>query len=226
MKNLLGLLLFISTALYSHALGYETYTPSELKAMIARGEYPKQSSAGQKKSSVTMGFEKCKLSTDTVLNQLGRYYPKEVIISTSIIHTSKMWANDGTISITCSKLDNKMIIVESKYEGREIYKNNVNSREAPAKAASKSPKVLKKLSSDRSYTVQVFSSTFRKNAEDVLTLLREKDFSDAYIHTHINQDNSVLHQVRVGKVPKEEAEDRAFDLRRLDFIDSAQIIRF
>jgi hypothetical protein len=89
-----------------------------VKAMIARGEYPKQSAAGQKKSSVTMGFEKCKLSTDTVLNQLGGYYPKEVIISTSIIHTSKMWANDGTVSITCSKLDNKMIIVESKYEDK------------------------------------------------------------------------------------------------------------
>ena len=74
-----------------------------------------------------MGFEKCKLSTDTVLNQLGGYYPKEVIISTSIIHTSKMWANDGTVSITCSKLDNKMIIVESKYEGRGIYKKDANS---------------------------------------------------------------------------------------------------
>ena len=127
MKSIILFLFCVSTVLYSQALGYETYTPSELKAMIARGEYPKQSSAGQKKSSVTMGFEKCKLSTDTVLNQLGGYYPKEVIISTSSIHTSKMWANDGTVSITCSKLDNKMIIVESKYEGRGIYKKDANS---------------------------------------------------------------------------------------------------
>jgi hypothetical protein len=127
MKSIILFLFCVFTVLYSQALGYETYTPSELKAMIARGEYPKQSSAGQKKSSVTMGFEKCKLSTDTVLHQLGGYYPKEVIISTSIIHTSKMWANDGTVSITCSKLDNKMIIVESKYEGREIYKKDANS---------------------------------------------------------------------------------------------------
>ncbi len=127
MKSIILLLFCFFTVLYSQALGYETYTPSELKAMIARGEYPRQSSAGQKKSSVTMGFEKCKLSTDTVLNQLGGYYPKEVIISTSIIHTSKMWANDGTVSITCSKLDNKMIIVESKYEGRGIYKKDANS---------------------------------------------------------------------------------------------------
>ena len=61
-----------------------------------------------------------------------------------------------------------------------------------------------------SYTVQVFSSKLRKNAEDVLNQLREKGFPDAYIHTHINQDNSVLYRVRVGKVPKDKAEDRAF----------------
>ena len=76
-----------------------------------------------------------------------------------------------------------------------------------------------------SYTVQVFSSKLRKNAEDVLNQLREKGFPDAYIHTHINQDNSVLYRVRVGKVPKDKAEDRAFELRRLNFIDSVQITR-
>ena len=75
------------------------------------------------------------------------------------------------------------------------------------------------------YTVQVFSATFRKNAEDLLNQLREKGFPDAYIHTHINQDNSVLYRVRVGKVPKDKAEDRAFELRRLNFIDSVQITR-
>ena len=76
-----------------------------------------------------------------------------------------------------------------------------------------------------SYTVQVFSSKLRKNAEDLLNQLREKGFPDAYIHTHINQDNSVLYRVRVGKVPKDKAEDRAFELRRLNFIDSVQITR-
>ena len=75
------------------------------------------------------------------------------------------------------------------------------------------------------YTVQVFSSKLRKNAEDVLNQLREKGFPDAYIHTHINQDNGVLYRVRVGKVSKNKAEDRAFELRRLDFINSVQITR-
>ena len=75
------------------------------------------------------------------------------------------------------------------------------------------------------YTVQVFSSKLRKNAEDMLNQLREKGFPDAYIHTHINQDNNVLYRVRVGKVPKDKAEDRAFELRRLNFIDSVQITR-
>ena len=59
----------------------------------------------------------------------------------------------------------------------------------------------------------------------VLNQLREKGFPDAYIHTHIDQDNSVLYRVRVGKVPKDKAEDRAFELRRLNFIDSVQITR-
>ena len=75
------------------------------------------------------------------------------------------------------------------------------------------------------YTVQVFSSKLRKNAEDVLNRLREKGFPDAYIHTHINQDNDVLYRVRVGKVSKNRAEDRAFELRRLNFINSVQITR-
>jgi hypothetical protein len=62
------------------------------------------------------------------------------------------------------------------------------SRGTPAKAASKSPKELKKLSSETvdearlaesiwSYTVQVFSSKFPKNAEDIPDHLREKEFS-------------------------------------------------
>lgn len=79
--------------------------------------------------------------------------------------------------------------------------------------------------SSASYTVQVFSSKLRKNAEEVLNQLRDQGFPDAYIHTHINPDNSVLYRVRVGKVPKEQAEDRAFELRRLNFIDSVQITR-
>ena len=75
------------------------------------------------------------------------------------------------------------------------------------------------------YTVQVFSSKLRKNAEDMLNMLRDRGFADAYIHTHINPDNSVLYRVRVGKVTKEQAEQRAFDLRRLNFVDSIQITR-
>jgi cell division septation protein DedD len=75
------------------------------------------------------------------------------------------------------------------------------------------------------YTVQVFSSKLRKNAEDMLNMLRDRGFPDAYIHTHINPDNSVLYRVRVGKASKEQAEDRAFQLRNLNFVDSIQITR-
>ena len=75
------------------------------------------------------------------------------------------------------------------------------------------------------FTVQVFSSKLRKNSENILSQLRRHGFSKSYIYTYISANNEVLYRVRVGKTTKADAEQRAFQLKKLDFIESAQITR-
>jgi hypothetical protein len=127
MKNLLVLLLFISTALNSQALGYETYTPIELKAMIDNGIYPEQAKAGTKSTSRNLDFGKCIRLISKIFGQVGDYYPTEVIVQSSILRSEKIWTNDGTLLISCSKPDGTMIMTESKYA--DVLKKPSSSRE-------------------------------------------------------------------------------------------------
>lgn len=75
------------------------------------------------------------------------------------------------------------------------------------------------------YTVQVFSSRRQQNAENVLNKLRGQGYMDAYIHKYVSPTNQVLYRVRVGKMDKNKAESRAFQLRKLNFIDSVQVTK-
>ena len=75
------------------------------------------------------------------------------------------------------------------------------------------------------YTIQVFSSRKRANAEVVSTRLRRNGFPDAYIDRYESADKRVLYRVRVGKLDKTKAQAEALRLQQLDFIESAQITR-
>jgi len=75
------------------------------------------------------------------------------------------------------------------------------------------------------YTVQVFSSRVRKKAEIILDQLKQDGFQDAYIHTFIATNKSVLYRVRVGKGDRASMVSLSFRLQDLDFVETVQLTR-
>ena len=90
-----------------------TYTPSELRALIARGEYPPQ---GQPTTQTKeMDFATCVAAIDQVAGAVGESYPTQVVVSTPITRMQKVWTNDAAMTLTCSARDKKMVITAAKY---------------------------------------------------------------------------------------------------------------
>ena len=102
MKNIILLMFCISITLSNYALGYETYTPNELKAMINNGNYPEQAKTGGKSTTRNLDFGKCIRLISKIFEQVGDYYPTEVIVESSTLRSEKIWTNDGTLLISCS----------------------------------------------------------------------------------------------------------------------------
>ncbi|MGA1598586.1 MAG: SPOR domain-containing protein [bacterium] len=78
---------------------------------------------------------------------------------------------------------------------------------------------------DESYTIQISSNRVLENAEDTVTRLNENGVRDAYIDKYVSPSNRVLYRVRVGKMSRSTAETRAAQLKRLPFIQEANITR-
>ncbi|MGK5091497.1 SPOR domain-containing protein [Deltaproteobacteria bacterium TL4] len=81
------------------------------------------------------------------------------------------------------------------------------------------------LSADENYTVQVFSSKKRASSEGILKLLKQKGYSEAFIHTYVSTNNEVLYRVRVGRMNQAKASVLAIQLKKLQFVDSVQVTR-
>ncbi len=97
------------------SLSGKTYTAEELKAMIARGQYPKQGSAQTITKKAT--FLVCKKAADSMFFQVRTAgYPAEVIVNTKILYMVKFWTEDGVVTISCTPLENKMVITRAPYE--------------------------------------------------------------------------------------------------------------
>ena len=96
--------------------------------------------------------------------------------------------------------------------------------QAPTASVTK-PKPPKPLEDQARYTIQVFSSRKRANAERVMAKLKRNGFPEAYINRYESADKRVLYRVRVGKLDKTKAETESLRLRQLDFIEAAQITR-
>lgn len=91
----------------------KSYTPSQLRAMVAAGRYPKEKDPTS--SSKPMEFESCRGFVRMMLNQVQPDYPVATIVDTSIVFTQKAWTNDGAVMLTCSSPDRKLITTNSPY---------------------------------------------------------------------------------------------------------------
>lgn len=113
MKKYFGPML-ISFLLISLNLNAKTYTPLELNSMIRAGNYPVQGKA--QSTSKVMSFETCKIAAEQVIDDIKNYYPTDVIVNTGIVYMVKAWTNDAAVTITCSKVDNNMVMTQAYYK--------------------------------------------------------------------------------------------------------------
>lgn len=95
-------------------LADQLYTPEQLRVMISNENYTSQSDVYKTTTSSAL-FPSCKASTREILSQIQPYYPVKIIVDSDIVYTAKAWINDGATTITCSKLDMKMIVTNSHY---------------------------------------------------------------------------------------------------------------
>ena len=92
----------------------KVYTPEQLNQMVNSGNYPEQSPA--KSDSSKMEFDTCLLTAKSIMSQIADNYPVSVIVDTSLVYSVKAWTNDGTVMVTCSQPDKKMVITQSQYK--------------------------------------------------------------------------------------------------------------
>ena len=78
---------------------------------------------------------------------------------------------------------------------------------------------------DGLFTIQVFASRNRKNANVLVEKLKKAGFKDAFIFKH-SAGSKTLFRVRVGKVKRTETKILAKKLKKLKYIDSVQVTRF
>jgi hypothetical protein len=70
--------------------------------------------AGTSSQTVSMSFEECLARKETVISQLG-ISPGNIIpvVNTNIMTMTKLCTVDGSVIVTCSKPDKKMVITQS-----------------------------------------------------------------------------------------------------------------
>ncbi len=95
------------------ALASKIYTPEQLNSMVNSGNYPSQDLV--KSQTKTASFAECRLSVESVLSAIRDNYPTKILIDTAVLYTEKAWTNNAAMTVSCSKLDNKMVITQANY---------------------------------------------------------------------------------------------------------------
>jgi len=122
------------------------------------------------------------------------------------------------------KVDSPAIVMQ---ESKKVNKTKLS---APKAITPKSPGRKKGNDFDLKkggslFTIQVFASRNRKNANVLVEKLAKDGFKDAIIFKH-SAGSKTLFRVRVGKVRYEETKTLANKLKKLKYIDSVQVTRF
>lgn len=87
-------------------------------AAIAIAVAPAFAAAAAESSSVSMSFEKCQAAQANTIAQLN-VPPGDIvhIVNTSTMTMTRLYVEDGSVIVTCSAPDQKMVITKSS-EGR------------------------------------------------------------------------------------------------------------
>ncbi len=112
MKKLLATIILVMMIMSAYA--EKTYTPSELNRMVNSGQYPEQGPVSNKETK-SISFSDCIVAVESIMSQIRDLYPVETIVDTGLVYMVKAWTNDGAITATCSKSDEKMVITVAPY---------------------------------------------------------------------------------------------------------------
>lgn len=75
------------------------------------------------------------------------------------------------------------------------------------------------------YTLQLLSVQTSASAQAMVNRLQEDGVDSAHIETYNAPNNITWFRVRVGKMNKQDAEQMALRLRRLDYVDSVRMLK-
>lgn len=108
------LLISLGVAFSSSAIAAKTYTPIQLRSMVNSGNYPDQGEPSTQTQLIS--FTACISKVKGVMSSISGQYPNINIVNTSVLYTSKLWANDAAMTLSCSAPDRKLIITSAKYK--------------------------------------------------------------------------------------------------------------
>lgn len=89
------------------------YTRDELMQMVGNGRYPEQGAVSTKADA--MNYGDCIVAADAVTAPLRGVYPVITVVNTSLMYMVKLWTNDSAMTITCSALNEKMVVTTAPY---------------------------------------------------------------------------------------------------------------
>ena len=106
--------LTIAALASSPAFAQKTYTPDQLKTMVASGKYPAQGAPSTR--SEVVSFSVCVAKVQEMLGAVRSNYPVTTIVSTKILRVEKLWTNDAAMTFSCSAPDGKLAITSAPYK--------------------------------------------------------------------------------------------------------------
>ena len=76
--------------------------------------FPATTFAAASSQTISLSFENCLARKEAVISQLG-VNPRDIIpvVNTNIMTMTKLCTVDGSVIVTCSKPDRKMVITQS-----------------------------------------------------------------------------------------------------------------
>ena len=95
-----------------------TPKPQEKKHEVAKKENSPKKEVGLETTTKEMGFDSCVALQSQFANELtsSGNYKVVNIVDTDILSIKRMCTNDGSVLVTCSKPDNKMVLTKSPHQ--------------------------------------------------------------------------------------------------------------
>ena len=194
-------------------LSAEIRTPG-LRAIQDTGSTPKAfNGALQSEKNLVEGLKRdqnqAALKTQNLLKRTDRFKMEEVLPAKS--------GQPGT----------KTAVTQPKAAKPALVKSPATKKPATEKAVTAAPykPARAKVADDGSlYTVQVFSSQYQKNAQDLANRLKNKGFP-AYVSRFQSSTNQVRFRVRVGKTTKTRAVELSDRLKREALMRKPQLTK-